>query len=56
VEYNVDAGNVWVPYPCSFERFQLLAAEAGFIMPRRLATHPSSFLREFYSAEASINP
>ncbi|MGD0879138.1 MAG: class I SAM-dependent methyltransferase [Anaerolineales bacterium] len=55
VEYNVDAGNVWVPYPCSFKRFQQLAAGAGFITPRRLATHPSSFLREFYSAEAFFN-
>jgi SAM-dependent methyltransferase len=55
VEYNVDAGNLWVPYPCSFERFQALAAQAGFDTPRRLATHPSSFLREFYSAEALLN-
>jgi SAM-dependent methyltransferase len=55
VEYNVDAGNVWVPYPISFERFQHLAAQAGFNSPRRLATHPSSFLREFYSAEAFLN-
>jgi ubiquinone/menaquinone biosynthesis C-methylase UbiE len=55
VEYNVDAGNIWVPYPCSFERFQLLANEAGFSASRRLATHPSSFLREFYSAEAFLN-
>jgi len=55
VEYNVDAGNVWVPYPCSFEKFQLLATEAGFSMPRQLATHPSSFLRGFYAAEAVFN-
>ena len=55
VEYNVDAGNMWVPYPCSFGKFQALAMEAGFSAPRRLATHPSSFLREFYSAEALFN-
>jgi len=55
VEYNVDAGNIWVPYPCSFGKFQLLAVEAGFSAPRQLATHPSSFLREFYSAEAVLN-
>jgi ubiquinone/menaquinone biosynthesis C-methylase UbiE len=54
VEYNVDTGNVWVPYPFSFEKFQGLAMEAGFSLPRRLATHPSSFLRGFYSAEAFL--
>ena len=51
VEYAVDVGNVWVPYPFSFEKFQVLARQAGFSPPRLLATHPSSFLRGFYSAE-----
>jgi ubiquinone/menaquinone biosynthesis C-methylase UbiE len=55
VEYAVDAGNMWVPYPCSFEKFQALATEAGYRAPRQLATHPSSFLRGFYSAEAVFN-
>ena len=55
VEYNVDVGNVWVPYPFSFEKFQVVATEAGFNMPRLLATHPSSFLRGFYLAEAVLN-
>jgi len=55
VEYNVAVGNLWVPYPCFFEQFQLLVTEAGFSAPRRLATHPSSFLQEFYSAEAFLN-
>ncbi len=50
VEYNVDAGNMWVPYPLSFETWKTLAQRAGFTEPRRLATHPSRFLREFYSA------
>ncbi len=50
VEYNVDRGNLWVPYPLSFETFRLLAPKAGFSEPRLLATHSSSFLREFYSA------
>jgi ubiquinone/menaquinone biosynthesis C-methylase UbiE len=52
VEYAVDSGNMWVPYPFSFEKFKLLAVEAGFGTPRLLATHPSSFLKGFYSAEA----
>ncbi len=52
VEYNVDSGNPWVPYPLSFERFRLLAPLAGFTEPRLLARHPSNFLTEFYSALA----
>lgn len=52
VEYNVDSGNMWVPYPLSFETFRALAPRAGFGEPRLLATHPSRFLREFYSAVA----
>ena len=49
VEYNVDSGNPWVPYPFSFGTFGKLATQAGFAEPRLLATHPSRFLREFYS-------
>ena len=52
VEYNVDSGNPWVPQPLSFETFQKLAPQAGFTEPRLLATNPSRFLREFYSAVA----
>ena len=52
VEYNVDSGNPWVPHPLGFETFRELAPRAGFSEPRLLAKHPSSFLREFYSAVA----
>jgi SAM-dependent methyltransferase len=52
VEYNVDSGNPWVPYPLSFETFQSLAPQAGFSEPDLLAQVPSRFLREFYSALA----
>ena len=52
VEYNVDRGNPWVPYPLSFETFRELVPRVGFSEPRLLAKHPSSFLREFYSALA----
>ncbi len=50
VEYNVNSGNPWVPYPLTFETYQKLAAKVGFAEPRLLATHPSRFLKEFYSA------
>jgi ubiquinone/menaquinone biosynthesis C-methylase UbiE len=52
VEYNVDLGNPWVPYPLSFETWRKLAPQAGFSEPQLLATAPSSFLHGFYSAQA----
>ncbi len=55
VEYNVDAGNLWVPHPLSFETYRKLAPRAGFSEPRLLARRPSHFLREIYSA-AALNP
>lgn len=56
VEYNVDSGNMWVPYPLSFETFHELAPRAGFSEPLLLGTAPSSFLREFYSAMVYREP
>ncbi|HZM23248.1 MAG TPA: class I SAM-dependent methyltransferase [Anaerolineales bacterium] len=50
VEYNVNSGNMWVPYPLSFETYRALAPHAAFSEPRLLATMPSRFLKEFYSA------
>jgi ubiquinone/menaquinone biosynthesis C-methylase UbiE len=50
VEYNVDRGNPWVPYPFSFETFCEMVKDTEFQQPRLLAKAPSSFLREFYSA------
>jgi ubiquinone/menaquinone biosynthesis C-methylase UbiE len=50
IEYNVDRGNPWVPYPMSFETWHNLAQRVGFNEPRLLARRSSSFLREFYSA------
>jgi len=55
VEYDSDRGNEWVPYPVSFETWKGLANEAGFVGTRRLATIPSRFLRQIYSA-LSLQP
>jgi ubiquinone/menaquinone biosynthesis C-methylase UbiE len=55
VEYNVDSGNLWVPYPFSFETYCKLAPRANFSEPRLLAKAPSTFLREFYSAACHKN-
>lgn len=55
VEYNVDTGNLWVPHPFSFSTWEKLAQQAGFARTQLLATQPSRFLREFYSAVSFIN-
>jgi len=53
VEYNSDHGNMWVPYPLSYPTWEKLATASGFVQTRLLATTPSRFLREIYSAESS---
>lgn len=50
IEYNVDRGNAWVPYPLSYATWEALARANGLVETRLLATRPSRFLREIYSA------
>lgn len=50
VEYDSDRGNQWVPHPLTFDTWRDLAHEAGFVETRKLATVPSRFLRQIYSA------
>lgn len=50
VEYGTDRGNPWVPYPFTFERWQRMAAQAGFEQTRLLRTIPSRHLGSMYSA------
>ena len=50
VEYNVDQGNFWVPYPLSYTTWENLARRCGFRDTRLLATRDSRFLKEIYSA------
>lgn len=50
VEYNTDHGNPWVPHPISYHTWERLAAQVGFETTQLLATVPSRFLREIYSA------
>ncbi len=50
VEYNVDRGNPWVPHPISYPTWEALARRAGFAETRLLASRPSRFLKEIYSA------
>jgi len=52
IEYNVNSGNMWVPYPLTFETYCDLAPRAGFTEPQLLAEAHSRFLKGFYSAVA----
>ena len=50
VEYNADRGNPWVPYPFSYQTWEMLARQNGFTHTELLATVPSRFLGEIYTA------
>ncbi|MFL5735260.1 MAG: class I SAM-dependent methyltransferase [Chloroflexia bacterium] len=50
VEYNADRGNPWVPHPLSYGTWEALARKAGFVDTHLLATVPSRFLGEIFSA------
>jgi ubiquinone/menaquinone biosynthesis C-methylase UbiE len=52
VEYNAQAGNMWVPYPISIDAFLFMASQIGLHEARVLSVIPSRFLREMYSALA----
>jgi ubiquinone/menaquinone biosynthesis C-methylase UbiE len=55
VEYGTDRGNPWVPHPFSYERWETMAARAGFVKTRLLRTIPSRHLGSMYSA-LSLSP
>ncbi len=50
VEYGSDRGNPWVPHPFSYERWEQMAAGAGFERTRMIGTVPSRYLGSMYSA------
>lgn len=54
IEYNVDSGNRWVPYPFSFSTFKNLATKAHAKEVSLVATVPSDFLGEMYCAVAQF--
>ena len=47
VEYNVDRGNIWVPYPLSFSVWQDLARRCGFDSTALFARAPAAFYASF---------
>ncbi len=50
VEYNVDKGNMWVPYPFSYPTWETMARQSGFMHTELLETVSSRFLGGMYSA------
>jgi SAM-dependent methyltransferase len=55
VEYNLDEGNTWVPYPFSYKTWEKMARRSGFVSTRLLARRPSRFMGEIYSALSILN-
>lgn len=55
VEYNVDKGNTWVPYPFTYASWVKLATAAGLTQTSQLSARPTRFLNEFYCA-VSLKP
>ena len=51
VEYNLQKGNTWVPYPIHFDGWVNLSQEIGFVGTRMLGIRPSRTMREIYSAQ-----
>jgi SAM-dependent methyltransferase len=56
VEYGTDRGNAWVPYPLSYGTWEALARRNDFADTRLLATRPSRFLGQIYSAVSLRDP
>jgi len=54
VEYGADRGNMWVPHPFTYARWETMAARAGFRDTRLLKTVPSRWLGRMYSAVSTI--
>ena len=50
VEYNTDRGNIWLPYPLTYQTWETLARQNGFTDTQLLSTVPSRYFGEIYSA------
>jgi SAM-dependent methyltransferase len=54
VEYNIKRPNPWVPHPVPYQKWQIIAMDAGFAQTHLIATRPSRTFQEIYAA-VSIN-
>jgi ubiquinone/menaquinone biosynthesis C-methylase UbiE len=53
VEYDIDRGNPWVPYPLPFARLGEVAQRAGLAGPRLVGSRSSRYHRRMYAAALS---
>jgi len=53
--YGTNSGNPWVPHPFTFERWEKMAAQAGFVKTRLLRTIPSRYTGSMYSAVSYVS-
>lgn len=54
VEYNIAQGNPWVPHPFTYDTWETMARQAGFVGTRLLARRPSRTMREIYAAVSEV--
>ncbi|TME84515.1 MAG: class I SAM-dependent methyltransferase [Chloroflexi bacterium] len=54
VEYDVDQGNPWVPYPVSFKAWRAMAGDLALLATRLAGRVPSRFLDSIYSAVSEV--
>ena len=50
VEYDIDQGNYWVPYPLSYVTWATVAPQCGLLDTQRIGRKPTRDGRGFYSA------
>jgi ubiquinone/menaquinone biosynthesis C-methylase UbiE len=52
VEYSTDRGNMWVPYPLSYNTWEEMAHQNGFVQTELLANVPSRYFGGMYAAKS----
>ncbi len=56
VEYDIDRGSPWIPYPVSRERFGVLAETVGLVDVREVGRTPSRYGSRDLYAVAAVKP
>jgi len=55
VEYNSSEGNIWVPYPLTYQKLKSYLEQVGFSNIFKLGSIPSKFLTEIYAVKAQLS-
>lgn len=54
IEYDIARGNLWVPFPVSFETLKKLGSQVGVQEPVKVMMKPSRYHREMYVAVVKL--